>query len=67
MLRSVGELVALSQTTLTHKRFLSILVDRRFGVSFLMELDLSLGMQKYLVLFTKGSGVFPKFQPELGA
>lgn len=58
--------MALSQQTLAHKRFISALVRCQVGVSLPMELNFSLGMRKYLLLFMEDSGIFLKYQPELG-
>lgn len=65
-MRPVGELVALSHATTSHKRFLSVLVRRRFGVSLPMEMDLSLGMRKYSVIFTAERAPHPLFKRDLG-
>lgn len=62
----VGELVVLSQASVPHKRFLSALVHRRVGVTLPLELDLSLGMRKYSVIFTGKCEAFPFFGWNLG-
>lgn len=65
VLRAVRELVALSQAPLPHKRFISALVRRRVGVALPLELNLSLGMRKYSVIFTGDRDVFLIFQRDL--
>lgn len=66
MLSSMGELVALSQATIPHKRFISTLVRRRAGVSVPMEIELSLGMRKYMVLITGEREILSKLHNGLG-
>lgn len=61
-----GELVAFSQATVSHKRFISVLVRHRAGVSLPLEIDFSLGMRKYVVLITFKCGMLPKFHKGLG-
>lgn len=61
-----GELVAISQPTITHKRFISVLVRRRARVSLPLEIDFSLGMRKYVVLTTGERETLPKFYKDLG-
>lgn len=58
--------MALSQVSLPHKRFLLVLVRGRAGVSLPPELDLSLGMRKYLILVMGDRGTLPTFRRELG-
>lgn len=58
--------MALSQTSLPHNRFLLVLVCGRAGVSLPLELDLSLGMRKYLILVMGDRGTLPIFRHELG-
>lgn len=53
--------MALSQATVPHKRFITALVRRRVNVSLPLELDLSLGMRKYVVIFTGEREAFPLF------
>lgn len=62
----VGELVAFSQATVSHKHFISVLVRRRAGVSLPLEIDFSLGMRKYVVLINGERGTLPKFHKGLG-
>lgn len=62
----VGELVSLSQQFKTNKRFISALIRRRRGTSLPVELDLSLGMRRYLVILTEDKGVQPTYKLELG-
>lgn len=63
---AVGELVALSQATTPHKRFLSVLIRRRTRVALLFELELSLGMRKYMVFIIGDRGVLPSFRRDIG-
>lgn len=64
--RPMGELVVLSQEELPHKQFISALVRRRAGVSLSLDLEPSLGMHKYLVLFTRDKGTLSVYCQELG-
>lgn len=66
VVKPVGELVALSQVTNTHKRFLSTLGSSRAGVTLPFEVELSLRMRKYTVLITGDNGALPVFKRELG-
>lgn len=66
VLRPVGELVAMSQAQTPHKEFLSVLVRRREGVALPMEIELSLGMRRYVVLVTGERCVHPVYRRELG-
>lgn len=52
----VGEMVALLQEFKTNKRFVSALVCRRPGTVLPLEIELSLGMRKYVVLLTDDRG-----------
>lgn len=58
--------MTLSQATTPHKRFISLLVSRHFGVILPIEMDLSLGMRKYSIIFTSEQGAFSSFRRELG-
>lgn len=53
--------MAISQVTVPHKRFLLALVHRRVRVSLPLEINFSLGIQKYHVLIMKDRGAFPTF------
>lgn len=66
ILKTVGEMVALSQEFRTNKRFVSALVRRRPGTVLPMELDLNLGMRKYAVLITDDRGEQTRYRPDLG-
>lgn len=66
VVRSVGDLVALSHASTPHKYFISALVHRRVGISLPVELDLSLGMRRYSVLITGERESHPLFRRELG-
>lgn len=66
VLRPVGELVAISQATVPHKRFITVLVRRRFDVKLPLELDLSLGMRRYPIIFTGERAAYPSFRRDLG-
>lgn len=66
VLKSVGELVSLSQEFKTNRRFVSALVRQRMGMTLPIELELSLGMRKYMVLLTEDRGNQSKYLPELG-
>lgn len=66
VLKTVGEMVSLSQEFKTNKRFVSALVRRRRGVSLPMELELSLGMRRYMVLLTEDNKTPPIYRPKLG-
>lgn len=61
VLRPVGKLISLSQACVPHKMFILALVHRQRGVELPMELDYSLAMRRYQILFTADKGVFPKF------
>lgn len=65
VLKTVGELISLSQEIKTNKCFVSALVRRRKGVVLPVEIDLSLGMHKYMVLLTDDKIGLPIFRPEL--
>lgn len=54
------------QEELPHKQFISALVRCQVGVSLPLELDFSLGMYKYQVLFTWDQGAFSVYLRELG-
>lgn len=58
--------MALSQAVIAHKWFISALVRRRTGVSLPLELEVSLGMRKYIVIITGDRGFFLVFKRELG-
>ncbi|XP_039136834.1 receptor-like protein EIX2 [Dioscorea cayenensis subsp. rotundata] len=66
VVRAARELVALSQATVPHKRFITALVRLRARISLLLEVDLSLGMSKYHVLIAEDRGEFMKFHRDLG-
>lgn len=56
VLKKVEELVALSLEFKTNKCLVFALVRRRPGTSLPIELELNLGMRKYLVLLTDDKG-----------
>lgn len=66
VLKKVGELVALSQEFKTNKCFVSALVRRRPGISLPIEIELNLGMRKYLVLLTDDKGKQTTYRADLG-
>lgn len=66
VVRPVGELIALSQASSPHKYFISVLVHRRAGVLLPFEVDLCLGMRRYLVLLTGEKEAVPIFWRDLG-
>lgn len=66
VLHPLGELVALSQAELPHKYFISVLVRHRASITLPLELDFSMGMRKYQVLFIGDRGVAPVYQRDLG-
>lgn len=59
-------LIALSQASSPHKYFISVLVRRQAGVLLPFEVDLSLGMRRYLVLLTGEKETVPTFRRDLG-
>lgn len=66
VIKPMGEIVALSQASSTHKQFLSVLVHCRAGVSLPFELDLSMGMRRYTLLVTGEKGVIMSFRRDHG-
>lgn len=64
--RPVGELIALSQAKQPHKHFISVLVRQRAGVSLPMEIELSLGMRRYVVLLTGDRSGLLVFRRDFG-
>lgn len=65
VIRPVGELVAVSQAIHPHKNFVSVLVRRQSVVSLPMELDFSMGMRRYNMIFTDERLSFPVYRKEL--
>lgn len=49
-----------------HKRFISALVWRRVGVFLPLEVEVSLGIRKYVVIITSDHRIFSVFKQELG-
>lgn len=66
VLKTVGELVVLSQQFKTNKQFVSALMRWRPRTTLPVEMELSLGMRKYLVLLTDDRGEQTKYRPDLG-
>lgn len=66
VLKTVGELVVLSQEFKTNKQFVSALIRRRPRTTLPVQMELSLGMRKYLVLLTDDRGEQTKYRPDLG-
>lgn len=58
--------MALSQATTTHKSFISVLAQQRTGVTLLLEIEVCLGMRKYIIIITGDHGPCPVFKRELG-
>lgn len=64
--KSVGELILLSQVSIPHKKFIIAFLSHRPGASLPIKLDFSFRMRMYKVLLTLNRGIFPTFQWELG-
>lgn len=65
VLKTIGEQVSLSQEFKTNKRFISALVHRRVGVSLPVELELSLGIRRYMVILMVDKGPQPVYCVDL--
>lgn len=66
VLKPVGDVISFSNASVPHKRFLMVLVRRRFNVSLPVEIDFSFGMRRYKVIVTSERSTFPKFRREMG-
>lgn len=66
VLKPVGDVISFSNASVPYKRFLMVLVRRRFNVSLPVEIDFSFGMRRYKVIVTSERSTFPKFRRELG-
>lgn len=65
VLKPVGELVPISKSSQVNKRYLAVLLQQQRKASLPLEVELNIGMQRYVLLITCSKDPWPVFQPKL--
>lgn len=65
VLKPIGELVSISKSSQVNKRYLGVLLRQRRKASLPHEVELNIGMRRYVVLITGGRDPWLVFRPEL--